>query len=302
MAQTRKIQKVFRSKPTIEGAGVHLKRAFGFSEPTLFDPFLLLDDFRSDNPAYYIKGFPWHPHRGIETITYVLDGRVEHGDSLGNAGIISPGDVQWMTAGNGIIHQEMPKGDSDGKMGGFQLWANLPANKKMMPPRYRDVKSNQIPEVAMPDGTRIKIICGKIGDVSGPVRDIVIDPLYLDITVPPRTEFTFPVASDHNVFAYVIYGRSYFCKERDPFSYDTEGSNYFDTQHDPLLGTETLVLFGEGDTVYAATDRNPVRFLLIAGRPIREPVAWYGPIVMNTQEELRTAFEELEGGTFIKSN
>jgi redox-sensitive bicupin YhaK (pirin superfamily) len=301
MDQTRKIQKVFRSKPTIEGAGVHLKRAFGFREPTLFDPFLLLDDFRSDNPAYYIKGFPWHPHRGIETITYMLDGRVEHGDSLGNAGIISPGDVQWMTAGSGIIHQEMPKGDSGGKMGGFQLWANLPADSKMMTPRYRDLKSNQIPEVELKGGTRIKIISGDVGDISGPVRDIVIDPLYLDVTVPPRSEFSFPIDPEHNVFAYVIFGRSYFCKERDPFSYDTEGSNYFDLQHDPLFGSETLILFGNGDTVYAATDRNPVRFLLIAGKPIREPVAWHGPIVMNTQEELRIAFEELENGTFIKS-
>jgi redox-sensitive bicupin YhaK (pirin superfamily) len=227
MDQTRKIQKVFRSKPTIEGAGVHLKRAFGFREPTLFDPFLLLDDFRSDNPAYYIKGFPWHPHRGIETITYMLDGRVEHGDSLGNAGIISPGDVQWMTAGSGIIHQEMPKGDSDGKMGGFQLWANLPADSKMMTPRYRDVKATRYPRSNRRAAPESKIISGDVGDISGPVRDIVIDPLYLDVTVPPRSEFSFPIDPEHNVFAYVIFGRSYFCKERDPFSYDTEGSNYF---------------------------------------------------------------------------
>lgn len=225
MGNTRKIKKVLKSKPTIEGAGVHLRRAFGFSEVPVFDPFLMLDDFRSDNPTHYLKGFPWHPHRGIETITYVLNGRVEHGDSMGNKGVIKPGDVQWMTAGSGIIHQEMPKGDSRDLMGGFQLWANLPASHKMMDPPYRDVKSSQIPEVILENGTKIKIICGKVGKVEGPVQDIVIDPQYLDITVPPETEFTHHTKKDHNVFAYVIEGKGYFCKEKNPFTYEVTGEN-----------------------------------------------------------------------------
>ncbi|MBS1111998.1 MAG: Pirin domain protein [Nitrospirae bacterium] len=300
MSNTRKIKKVLKSKPTIEGAGVHLRRVFGFSEVPVFDPFLMLDDFRSDNPAHYLKGFPWHPHRGIETITYVLDGRVEHGDSMGNKGVIKPGDVQWMTAGSGIIHQEMPKGDSQDLMGGFQLWANLPASHKMMDPRYRDVKSSQIPEVILENGTKIKIICGKVGKVEGPVRDIVIDPQYLDITVPPDTEFTHHTKKDHNVFAYVIEGKGYFCKEKNPFTYEIAGENYFDIKRDAFAGNGNLVLFDKGDEIVALTEKDPVRFLLISGKPIGEPVAWYGPIVMNTQDELRIAFEEYNNGTFIK--
>ena len=212
MKETRKIAKVFRSKPMIEGAGVHLRRAFGYSQVPMFDPFLMLDDFRSDNPEDYIRGFPWHPHRGIETITYVLRGDVEHGDSMGNKGVISSGDVQWMTAGSGIIHQEMPKGDPDGKMYGFQLWANLPRSRKMMDPRYRDVKNDQIPEVELSNGTKIRIICGKVGDVQRPVRDIVIDPEYLDITVPAGSDYIYPTKRGHAVFAYVIDGMGYFCK------------------------------------------------------------------------------------------
>jgi len=300
MKQSRTIQKVFRSKPTIEGAGVHLKRAFGYSQVPLFDPFLLLDDFRSDNPSHYLKGFPWHPHRGIETITYVLRGEVEHGDSMGNKGVISSGDVQWMTAGSGIIHQEMPKGDPEGFMEGFQLWANLPASHKMMGPRYRDVKSDQVPEVTLDSGTKIKIICGKVNGQSGPVRDIVIDPEYLDITVPPETEFSHPTKRGHNVFAYVIGGKGYFCREKTPFAYEVEGANYFDMQRDPLIGNETLVLFEEGDEIVVSTAKEPIRFILISGKPIGEPVAWYGPIVMNTQEELEIAFEEYQNGTFMK--
>jgi redox-sensitive bicupin YhaK (pirin superfamily) len=300
MGNTRKIKKVLKSKPVIEGAGVHLRRAFGFSEVPLFDPFLMLDDFRSDNPAHYLKGFPWHPHRGIETITYVLDGRVEHGDSMGNKGVIKPGDVQWMTAGSGIIHQEMPKGDSQNLMGGFQLWANLPASHKMMDPRYRDVKSSQIPEVILENGAKIKIICGKVGKTEGPVRDIVIDPQYLDITVPPDTEFIHHTKKDHNVFAHVIEGRGYFCKEKNPFTYEVAGENYFDIKRDAFAGNGNLVLFDKGDEIVAITEKEPVRFLLISGKPIKEPVAWYGPIVMNTQEELRLAFEEYNNGTFIK--
>lgn len=300
MTTPRKIRKIFKSKPVIEGAGVHLKRAFGFSQGPLLDPFLLLDDFRSDNPQHYLKGFPWHPHRGIETITYVLAGDVEHGDSMGNKGDIASGDVQWMTAGSGIIHQEMPKGDGQGRMAGFQLWANLPARQKMMEPRYRDVQAGQIPKVRLDNGTEIKIICGRVGDVQGPVRDIVIDPQYLDILIPPQSTYTHPIPKGHTVFVYVIAGQGYFCEEKKPFTYEAEGINYFDMQQEPLLGNETLVLFGDGDHVMASTADSGVRFLLVSGRPLGEPVAWYGPIVMNTQEELRLAFEEYQQGTFIK--
>lgn len=300
MTETRKIRKVLKSKPTIEGAGVHLKRALGYSQVPMFDPFLLLDDFRSNNPEHYIKGFPWHPHRGIETITYVLQGDVEHGDSMGNKGVISSGDIQWMTAGSGIIHQEMPKGDPKGAMSGFQLWANLPKSHKMMEPRYQDVKSRQIPEVTLKNGTKVKIICGKAGDRQGPVRDIITDPEYLDITVPARSEFIHPTKRGHTVFAYVIEGKGYFCKEKLPFSYEIEGVNYSDIQRDPFVSNETLVLFDDGDQMMVSTEDDTVRFLLISGKPIGEPVAWYGPIVMNTRDELRIAFEEYQNGTFIK--
>jgi quercetin 2,3-dioxygenase len=300
MAETRKIHKVLKSKPTMEGAGVHLRRAFGSSAVPLFDPFLMLDDFRSDDPRFYVKGFPWHPHRGIETITYMIQGKVEHGDSMGNEGVIGPGDVQWMTAGSGIIHQEMPKGDKAGVMGGFQLWANLPKSQKMMDPRYRDVTSEQIPKVSLRNGTVVRIICGKVGGALGPVTDIVIDPEYLDVTVPAKTEFVHPTKRGHKVFAYAIDGKGYFCQERNPFTYEVEGVNYFDTQREAFVGNGTLVLFGDGDQVMVSTEDEPVRFLLISGMPIGEPVAWYGPIVMNTQEELRVAFEEYEKGTFIK--
>lgn len=300
MNQTRTIRKVLKSRNTVEGAGVHLKRAFGFSEAPTFDPFLLLDDFHSDNPQQYLKGFPWHPHRGIETITYVLHGDVEHGDSMGNKGIINSGDVQWMTAGNGIIHQEMPKGDSNGLMWGFQLWANLPASHKMMEPRYRDVKSNQIPEVTLENGAKIKIMCGEVNGKKGPVQDIVIDPQYLDITVSPGSELVHPVKRGHTVFAYVIDGKGYFCNDKDPFTYEVQGANYFDIQRDPFVGRENLLLFDDGDQVMVSTEDEPVRFLLVSGKPIGEPVAWYGPIVMNTQEELRIAFEEYRAGTFIR--
>lgn len=301
MTEIRKILKVFKSKHTVEGGGVHLKRAFGFSEVPMFDPFLLMDDFRSDNPEYYLKGFPWHPHRGIETITYVLNGKVEHGDSMGNNGIISAGDLQWMTAGSGIIHQEMPKGDPNGLMGGFQLWANLPANHKMMDPRYRDIKSKHIPEVVMENGTRIRIISGKFGEIEGPVRDIVIDPEYLDISVSAGSEYIHPTKRRHKVFAYVIEGKGYFCKDKNPFSYEIEGINYFDMQRNPSIGNGTVILFDDGDQVIVSTETDPVRFLLISGKPIGEPVAWYGPIVMNTQDELRVAFEEYRNGTFIRN-
>jgi len=300
MGKNRKIRKVIRSKPTLEGAGVHLKRAFGFSEVPDLDPFLLLDDFRSNNPRHYLKGFPWHPHRGIETITYVLRGNVEHGDSMGNKGIIGSGDVQWMTAGSGIIHQEMPKGDKKGTLEGFQLWANLPASHKMMNPRYRDVKSNQIPEISTGNGITIRIICGEVKRTKGPVRDIITDPEYLDVTIPAETEFVHPTKPGHTVFAYVIEGKAFFCQEKSPFTYKVERVNYFDLQMNPFMTNEDLVLFDDGEQIVVSTEEEPVRFLLISGKPIGEPIAWFGPIVMNTQQELQIAFDEYRNGTFLK--
>jgi redox-sensitive bicupin YhaK (pirin superfamily) len=300
MKENRKIRKVFKSKPALEGAGVHLRRVFGNSEVPLFDPFLLLDDFRNTNPSHYLKGFPWHPHRGIETITYVLRGDVEHGDSMGNKGVISSGDMQWMTAGSGIIHQEMPKGDDDGVMEGFQLWANLPKSHKMMSPRYRDIKSWQVPEVATKGGAKIKVICGTVEGREGPVRDIVIEPEYLDVTLPPGSDFVHRTSRGHTVFAYVIGGKGVFCNEKNPFSYDAEGENYFDMERDAYIHNGTAVLFGDGDQVTVTTQGDAVRFLLLSGKPIGEPVAWYGPIVMNTEEELQVAFEEYRNNTFIK--
>lgn len=283
MKTARNILQVFSSRPTLEGAGVHLKRAFGNIEAPLFDPFLMLDDFRSDNPEHFINGFPWHPHRGIETITYVLKGDVEHGDSMGNQGTISSGDVQWMTAGSGIIHQEMPKGDAGGVMQGFQLWANLPASRKMMDPRYRDIKAKQIPVAELEGGAVVRVICGVAGNSEGPVRDIVTDPEYLDITVPPGSKFEHQTKPGHTVIAYVISGRG-----------------YFDPRNVTAIENEGLVLFDAGEKVVITTTDEPVRFLLLSGQPIGEPVAWYGPIVMNTQEELRVAFKEYDEGTFIK--
>jgi redox-sensitive bicupin YhaK (pirin superfamily) len=300
MGAIRRIKKVLKSKPTIEGAGVHLKRAFGFYHVPQLDPFLLLDDFRSDNPDHYLQGFPWHPHRGIETITYMLEGYVEHGDSMGNIGVISAGDVQWMTAGSGVIHQEMPKGNKKGLMGGFQLWANLPARQKMMDPRYRDVTKNTIPELKRKDGTTIKIICGKVDGVQGPVKDIVIEPEYLDVSIPAKVTFNHTVKKGHTVFAYIIEGQGYFDKGNDSYAYEIEGTNYFDFKRECLMKSESLVLFDDGDEVFITTNDKPVRFLLISGRPLKEPVAWYGPIVMNTQEELRIAFEEYNNNNFIK--
>ena len=300
MSETRKIKKVFRAKPTIEGAGVHLKRVFGFSEVPAFDPFLLLDDFRSDDPDRYLAGFPWHPHRGIETITYVLEGDVEHGDSMGNKGDIGPGDVQWMTAGSGVIHQEMPKGDSRGRMGGFQLWANLPASHKMMDPRYREVKSEEIPGVELDNGVAVRIICGEVAGTQGPVKDIVTEPQYLDVTVPAGVEYVHPVAEGLTVFAYLIEGKAFFCKEKKPFTYEVSGRNYFDMDREPFVGNGEAVLFDHRGALAVMTEEEPVRFLLISGRPIGEPVAWYGPIVMNTQEELRAAFDEYRKGTFVR--
>jgi redox-sensitive bicupin YhaK (pirin superfamily) len=302
MKKTRKIYQTFRSKPTIEGAGVHLHRAFGSArDAELFDPFLLLDDFRSDSSQDYAPGFPWHPHRGIETITYVLKGIVWHGDSMGNSGEIGEGDIQWMTAGSGIRHQEMPRGDEDERMYGFQLWANLPQSHKMIDPRYQEIDHEQVPMVTLDGNVNMRVICGEIGGVRGPVENVVIDPQYLDITVPPQTSFIFPTKPGFTLFAYIFEGQGIFCENPDPFSYLHEGQNYFDMGHEGMLGNRTLILFEDGDQIQVTTKDEPVRFLLISGRPLKEPIAWYGPIVMNTEQELRQAFNDLQNGTFIKA-
>lgn len=298
----RRIKKTWKSQPTIEGAGVHLHRVFGFHELPLLDPFLLLDDFRSENPEEYTAGFPWHPHRGIETITYVLDGDVEHGDSLGNRGNISAGDVQWMTAGSGIIHQEMPKGNNKGQMFGFQLWANLPAHSKMIDPHYRGLTRDQIPILTTPSGAKVRIIAGEVHGTKGPLEGIVIDPEYLDVEIPAGKFFQHTVKENHTVLAYVIEGEGYFDPEHNAFSHDALGRNYFDMIPPCVCGDGTLVLYGDGNEVMVTTAYKSVRFLLISGKPIKEPIAWYGPIVMNTREELKVAFREYEEGTFIKGN
>jgi quercetin 2,3-dioxygenase len=298
---TRRIDKIFKSRPTIEGAGVHLKRAFGYSQVPLFDPFLMLDDFHTSHPAEYLAGFPWHPHRGIETITYVLEGLVDHSDSMGNKGSIGPGDVQWMTAGSGIIHQEMPLESPTGMMWGFQLWANLPASQKMIPPRYRDVKVADIPEVKLKSGVLVKIICGELDGVKGPVRDIVIEPELLDVSIPAETTFSHPIKEGHTAIAYILDGEGYFDDRRDAFAYEMAGSGWMDVNRRCICGPETVVLYErDGREVTIVTGEKPVRFLFIAGKPLNEPVAWYGPIVMNNQDELRTAFEEYAKGTFVK--
>jgi redox-sensitive bicupin YhaK (pirin superfamily) len=300
MVQKRKIGKVFIARATLEGAGVHLHRVFANAEVPLFDPFLLLDDFSNTERSQFIKGFPWHPHRGIETITYVLKGDVEHGDSMGNAGVISSGDMQWMTAGSGIIHQEMLKGDSMGVMEGFQLWSNLPASHKLMDPRYRDIKDHQVPEVVTAEGAKVKVICGKVEGKVGPVRDIVSEPEYLDVFIPSGKSLIHKMTLGHTAFAYVIGGKGIFCGEKNPFGYAAQGENYFDMQRDAFIHKGSAVLFTDGDQVEVKAADEPVRFLLVSGRPIGEPVAWWGPIVMNTEAELETAFEEYEKGTFIR--
>ena len=279
----RKITTSLSSTPTIEGAGVHLKRAFGYHQAPRFDPFLMLDDFHSSNPDEYLAGFPWHPHHGIETITYIIEGLVEHGDSMGNTGVIGTGDVQWMTAGSGIIHQEMPRESPSGTMWGVQFWANLPAAQKMMAPRYCDVRTADIPEVKQHDGVTIRIIAGTIGSVQGPVRDIVIEPELLDISIPAGTTYLHTIPEGHTAFVYILAGEGTF----------DESS----VVHQP----ETVLLFERiGSQVQVETQELPVRFLFVAGKPLGEPVAWRGPIVMNTRAELDTAFEEYRNGTFIK--
>jgi len=297
----RPVSRLIKSKPTLEGAGVHLRRAFGFGNTTETDPFLLLDDFRNDNPEEYLKGFPWHPHRGIETITYVLAGEVEHADSIGNKGAITAGDVQWMTAGRGIVHQEMPKGNAKGQMHGFQLWANLPARLKMTAPRYQEVKAPEIPEVTDDDGTKVRLITGQFWGKRGPVEGIAADPTYIDVTVPPRKRKTLPVETTHHAFAYVFAGSGKFCNASAPLSVPTEGMGWADTTLATEADNRSLVLFGTGDEVTVEAGEQGIRFLLVSGKPLQEPVAWYGPIVMNTQQQLQQAFDELQKGTFLKS-
>jgi quercetin 2,3-dioxygenase len=296
----RPVKRLSQSRPTLEGAGVHLRRAFGFGNTSDFDPFLLLDDFRNDIPDDYVAGFPWHPHRGIETITYVLAGTVAHGDSLGNRGEISTGDVQWMTAGSGIIHQEMPRGDEAGHMHGFQLWANLPSGEKMCAPRYQDIKSADVPEVTDDDGTRVRVVCGSFWGKKGPVEGVAADPIYLDVSVPPGRRRTLPVETSRHVFAYVFAGDGKFGNASEPQPVPTESAGGPGEEPSVQAGNRSLLLFDQGDELAVQAGEEGVRFLLVSGRPLLEPVAWQGPIVMNTQEQLRAAFEELRQGTFLK--
>lgn len=273
----RSINQIFRGKPTLEGAGVRLSRVFGYHNIPQFDPFLLLDHFGSDNPDDYIKGFPWHPHRGIETVTYILAGKIEHGDSLGNTGTINSGDIQWMTAGSGIIHQEMPQ-TYTGTMQGFQLWVNLPAEKKMMEPRYQEIEHQDVPQVNYHDAT-IKIIAGKIDKTYGQVKNLIVDVSYFDITLPKGKSFTYTTPKQYTALAYTI-----------------SGSAKIQTT---IIESQHCILFNHGDDVFIQA-QTPLRFLLITGRPLHEPVAWGGPVVMNTQQELDQAFKEIDKGTFIK--
>jgi redox-sensitive bicupin YhaK (pirin superfamily) len=300
----RPVKSVSTSTPAVEGAGVKLRRAFGFGDTSEFDPFLLLDDFRNERPADYLAGFPWHPHRGIETITYVLAGTVNHGDSLGNRGSLGAGDVQWMTAGSGILHQEMPQGDPQGRMHGFQLWANLPRELKMTAPRYQDVAARDIPEVTDDDGTSVRVVCGEFWGRKGPVEGVAADPRYLDVWVPPGRRRTLPVEMSRHAFAYVFDGAGRFRDASDPSLVKTdfvgEDGSEVDAPADGLVGNRSLVLFDSGDEITVQAGDEGIRFLLVSGRPLEEPVAWYGPIVMNTEQELRQAYDELRDGTFIK--
>lgn len=297
----RPVQSITKAQPALEGAGVHLHRGFGFGKTSEFDPFLLFDDFRNERPEDYLRGFPWHPHRGIETITYVLAGTVEHGDSLGNRGALGAGDVQWMTAGRGILHQEMPQGDARGRMHGFQLWANLPSSLKMTQPRYQDVKSNEIPEITDDDGTIVRVVCGEFWGKRGPVDGIAADPRYLDVTVPPLKRKTLKVEVERHAFAYVFEGAGRFRDASVPMGVLTEkqiGGEEI-VFREPA-GNRSLILFGSGDEVTVEAGEQGIRFLLVSGKPIKEPVAWYGPIVMNTNAELKQAIAELQNGTFIR--
>jgi hypothetical protein len=296
----RPVKRVVHAQPTMEGAGVRLQRAFGFGDTSEFDPFLLLDDFRNDRPEDYLAGFPWHPHRGIETITYVLAGSVEHGDSLGNRGTLGDGDVQWMTAGSGILHQEMPKGDAHGHMHGFQLWANLPASLKMTTPRYQDVTANDIPAVVEDDGTRVRVICGDFWGQTGPIDGVAADPRYLDVSVPPGVTRRLPVETPRHAVAYVFAGAGSFRDASAPRPVKTELVDATGSPGVETVGNRSLVLFDGGDEIVVRAGGEGIRFLLVSGQPIQEPVAWQGPIVMNTQAQLHQAFNELRQGTFIK--
>jgi len=296
----RPVKRIIEATPTIEGAGVKLRRAFGFGDTGETDPFLLFDDFRNERPADYLAGFPWHPHRGIETITYVLSGTVAHGDSLGNRGSLGAGDVQWMTAGRGILHQEMPQGDAQGRMHGFQLWSNLPAALKMTKPRYQDVLAPDIPEVVDDDGTRVRVVCGDFWGKRGPVDGVAAEPSYLDVWVPPGRTKTLPVDTRRNAFAYVFEGSGTFRDASPPGGVLTEKPGPVETLARERTGNRSLVLFDRGDEVRVQAGEEGIRFLLVSGQPIEEPVAWYGPIVMNTQQELRQAYDELRAGTFIE--
>jgi redox-sensitive bicupin YhaK (pirin superfamily) len=296
------VKRLTKARPTLEGAGVHLHRAFGFGATSEFDPFLLLDDFRNERPEDYLPGFPWHPHRGIETITYVLAGTVEHGDSIGNRGSIGVGDVQWMTAGRGILHQEMPTGDANGRMHGFQLWANLPSSLKMTAPRYQDVKAADVPTVVDDDGTEVRVVCGAYRGTRGPVEDVAAKPVYLDVSIPRGKRKVLPVETTSHAFAYVFSGEGRFCNASEPLIVPTEPARWLDTKPFAQAGNRTLVLFDRGDEIEVEARDEGVRFLLVSGQPLEEPVAWYGPIVMNTQQELQHAFEQLERGTFLQPN
>ena len=297
----RPVKRLIKSRPTTEGAGVHLRRAFGFGNTTDFDPFLLLDDFRNERPEDYLAGFPWHPHRGIETITYVLAGTVEHGDSLGNRGEIAAGDVQWMTAGSGIIHQEMPRGDAGGRMHGFQLWANLPSALKMTTPRYQEIKAPEVPVVKDDDGTEVRIVCGTFWGRRGPVEGIAADPVYADVWVPPGRRKVLPIETSRSAFAYVFEGSGRFANASEPQGVMTEGLDQVARLTQPTeADNRSLVLFDRGDEVAVQAGEEGIRFLLASGEPLKEPVAWHGPIVMNTEAELRQAFDELQRGTFLR--
>lgn len=298
----RPVKSQSQSQPTMEGAGVHLYRAFGFSNPKEADPFLLLDDFRNDDPQFYQKGFPWHPHRGIETITYVLEGEVEHGDSLGNRGVLGAGSVQWMTAGSGIMHQEMPRGNAAGQMHGFQLWANLPSSLKMTAPRYQDINGSDVSEIIDNDGTKVRVIIGSFWGKTGPVDGVAADPMFLDVSVPPNTKKILPVDTYSNTFAYIFAGSGNFRDASNPVGVRVEkevGGEEVNIRD--LSGNRTLVRFDTGNEISVQAGPEGIRFLLVSGRPIQEPVAWHGPIVMNTREELLQAMQDLNNGTFIKS-
>ena len=295
----RPVKRLAQAQPTREGAGVRLDRAFGFGDPSEFDPFLLFDDFRNERPEDYLAGFPWHPHRGIETITYVLAGSVDHADSLGNSGSIAAGDIQWMTAGSGILHQEMPQGDPSGRMHGFQLWANLPSSLKMTAPRYQEVASADIPEVTDDDGTRARIVCGSFWGEKGPVDGIAADPVYVDVSVPPGKRKVLPVETSRHAFAYVFAGSGTFGNASGPLAAPTETVGAASQPASSEADNRSLVLFDRGDEVSVQAGEEGIRFLLVSGQPLKEPVAWYGPIVMNTAEELQQAYKDLERGTFL---